>query len=118
MSDFHLGNLPPQPYDAALVERCRLADLARRPFVLKPFKSPEPEPAYAGLRPTAKAKAFLADVLADGAAVLTVTVQAKAKVAGIKPRTLRRAMEDAGVIAKKTAAGWTSQLPVKTAKTD
>jgi hypothetical protein len=45
-------------------------------------------------------------------------VQAKAKVAGIKPRTLRRAMEDAGVIAKKTAAGWTSQLPVKTAKTD
>jgi hypothetical protein len=92
MSDFHLGNLPPQPYDAALVERCRLADLARRPFVLKLFKPPEPPPFVppANASPIKVAMAFLAHELAANP-VPVADLMAGAKKFGIKESTLRRA---------------------------
>jgi hypothetical protein len=92
MTDYHLGNLPPQPYDAALVERCRLANLMARPFVPKPIKPPVPAPFVppATSSPIKVATAFLSHELAANPAPVAA-LMAGAKKFGMKESTLRRA---------------------------
>jgi hypothetical protein len=93
MTDWHLGNLPPQRYDAALVARCRLADLMARPFVPKPVApAPEPPPFVppAKGRPIDIAVAFLTHKLASRPAQVNILL-ASAAAFGISESTVRRA---------------------------
>jgi hypothetical protein len=90
LNDFHLGNLPPQPYDAALVERCRLANLVRGPW--QP-KAPQVPPVFvppANVAPVRVASAFLSHELASKPAPVAILMAGAAKF-GIKESTLRRA---------------------------
>jgi hypothetical protein len=97
LTDFHLGNLPPQPYDAALVERCRLADLARRPWVPKAPQVPTEYVPPVNVAPVRVASAFLSHELAAKPVPVATLMH------GLRKAQMRR-LAEAGASAKQIAS--------------
>jgi hypothetical protein len=89
------GRWPEQRYDAAFVERCRLAELRARPFVPKAPVVPVEYVPPANAKPLAIAMGLLMHELAVSAAPVAVLV-AKAAKLGVSVSTLRRAKKACG----------------------
>jgi hypothetical protein len=84
------GRFPEQHYHAALVERCRLAELRARPFVPKARVEPIEYLPPANSKPLAVAMGLLMHELAVKAVPVAVLV-VKAGKLGVSESTLRRA---------------------------